>query len=377
MILSTSIAEQIVLQLSKVMEHHINIMDINGIIISSTDPMRIGTLHGGAKKIIEEQLTELLIASDGEYEGAKNGINLPIEFNHDIIGVIGLTGKSDTVYKYGQIIKKMTEILLLDTYTREQRSIEQKAKDRFLEEWIFGRYDTNHPTEFKQRAQMLGIDIQNPKRVLVFSIKKNDAPINDQMQTDISHRVRQYLRTIDQAFLFRTSTLFICVVNHQSDERMLDIADHISDIVTKQFKAKVYIGIDNNDIKPIKISFKNANDALQTSLKSNDNIQIYDIVNVDIFINNLVAKYKVEFIEKFFKNASPEEIKSYIDVLKVFYEHDGSLKKASEALYIHTNTLQYRLQKIIEVTGYDPRSIKFAYMFVMAIKIYESLGVNE
>ncbi len=68
-VLSTTVAREIVKQLSQVIEHHINIMDTEGIIISSTDPNRIGSLHGGAKKIIDEKLNELLIESDDEYVG--------------------------------------------------------------------------------------------------------------------------------------------------------------------------------------------------------------------------------------------------------------------------------------------------------------------
>ncbi|PKK96266.1 MAG: transcriptional regulator, partial [Tenericutes bacterium HGW-Tenericutes-3] len=132
MILSKNVADQIVKELSQIVEQHINVMDIQGVIISSTDSNRIGTIHGGALKIIEENLPELVIESNDQFPGSKNGINLPIAFQGAIIGVIGMTGIKDEVYKYGQIIKKMTEILLLDSFVREQHLIEQKAKDRFL-----------------------------------------------------------------------------------------------------------------------------------------------------------------------------------------------------------------------------------------------------
>ena len=48
MVISKSIAEQIVEQLSQVIEPNINLIDIQGIIIASTDSLRIGTIHGGA-----------------------------------------------------------------------------------------------------------------------------------------------------------------------------------------------------------------------------------------------------------------------------------------------------------------------------------------
>jgi carbohydrate diacid regulator len=377
MLLSKHVAEQIVSQLSKVVEQHINIMDIQGMIISSTDPLRIGTHHGGAQKIIDEKLPELMIDSDQSYIGAKSGINLPIEFNGEIIGVIGMTGHYDQVYKYGQIIKKMTEILLLDTYKREQYIIEQKAKDRFLEEWIFGRYETNHPNEFQQRAISLGIDVKSPKRILVFSVRTSDGKLmDDQIQTDISHRIRNFLKQIQQAFLFRTATLFICVFNQIGDKEILKIAEEIDGTVKKQFKCQIFIGIDSNEPKPITVSFKNANAALQLSLKSSQTINIFDTLNFDIYITRMNLADRMHFIETLFPNIKLDEVKELMHILKVFYQSEGSINAASEALFIHKNTLQYRLSKIQTITGYDPRKISKAYLFMVAIKIFESINLG-
>lgn len=372
-VLSTGVAQQIVKQLSQVIEHHINIMDIQGVIIASTDPNRIGSLHGGAKKIIDENLKELLIETDDEYVGSRNGINLPIEFDLQIVGVIGLTGKTDVVYKYSQIIKKMTEVLLLDSFMREQRIIEQKARDRFFEEWIFGQYHVNHPVEFSQRAKTLKIDVETPKRVMVFSIKKNNHSLNDQLQTTISHHIRNYFSTLPQAYLFRTTTLYIAVLNQVSDESILTIAEAIKKMVFESFECDVYIGIDYQGDKPIKVSFDNANEALQMSFKSQKHIHIYDIINIDLFINTIDTKHKQTFIRQLFNQANDEDVERAIRILKAFYAFEGSLQKASEALFIHKNTLQYRLNKISEMTGYDPRKISISYMFMMAIKMYDSL----
>ena len=105
---------KIVQEISNIIGERVNMMDHEGMIIASTDPARIGTFHAGAKRVVEERLEILTIHGNEEYEGAKPGLNLPIEFQNDIIGVIGVTGPEKKVGKYGQIIKKMTEILLLD-----------------------------------------------------------------------------------------------------------------------------------------------------------------------------------------------------------------------------------------------------------------------
>lgn len=374
MILSKNTADKIVSELSKIVEQHINIMDIEGIIISSTDPMRIGNIHGGAVKILNEKLNELMIQSDDEYAGSKNGINLPIEFNEEIIGVIGITGNYNQVYKYGQIIKKMTEILLLEAYMREQHMIQQKARDRFLEEWIFGRYESNYPNEFQQRAQRLGVDVKTPKRLLVFLVRNmNNEQVDDQIQTDISHRVRIYLANIKQAFLFRTSTLFIVVLNHSTTTDILDIAHEIESIITKMYQCMVFIGIDSMEEKEVSQSFKNANAALQLSLKTVNHINIYDALNLDLFITRMPIKDRYEYLNHLFINHSFEQIEPIIDLLKVFYRENGSIEKTSKKLFIHKNTLQYRLNKIVQITSHDPRKLGSAHLFMAAIMVYESI----
>ena len=374
MILSKNVADKIVSELSKIVEQHINIMDIEGIIISSTDPNRIGSVHGGAVKILNEKLFELMIQSDDEYEGSKNGINLPIEFNEEIIGVIGITGNYNQVYKYGQIIKKMTEILLLDSYRREQHMIEQKARDRFLEEWIFGRYESNYPNDFQQRAERLGVDVKTAKRILVFSVRTlGDEQIDDQTQTTISHKIRLYLMGLKQAFLFRTATLFIAVLNHRDDKEMLSIAEEIDHIITKYCDCKVFIGIDSLEAKDVAQSFKNANAALQLSFKTTKNINIYDALNLDLFITRMPLKDRKDYLTHLFVDVTIEEIEPYIELLKIFYKENGSIEKTSERLYIHKNTLQYRLNKLSQITTYDPRKLGSAHLFMAAIMVYDSI----
>lgn len=71
---------KIVNEISLAIGEQINMMDHEGVIIASTDASRIGTFHAGAKRIIDEKLSSLVIRSDDEYIGAKPGINLPIEF---------------------------------------------------------------------------------------------------------------------------------------------------------------------------------------------------------------------------------------------------------------------------------------------------------
>ncbi len=166
MFISKNSAKKIVLEVKDVIHQEINMMDEKGYIIASTDPKREGQFHTAAQKIISQKLDQILVVHDDEYAGTKKGINLPILFSGEIIGVIGITGDVAEVAKYGRIIKRITEILLLDAYAKEQRNIQENLRADFLKQWIYGKFiETDQ--DFLLRSRLFGVDVFKPFRVLI------------------------------------------------------------------------------------------------------------------------------------------------------------------------------------------------------------------
>ena len=220
MTIEPSTAREIVTQLAETIGQNINIMNTDGIIIASSDPAREGQLHSGARKLIREQLPLLVVEDNTQYEGARNGVNLPIVFENELVGTIGITGRVSEVLKYGQIIKRMTEILLLDSRIREKTVIEQKARDRFFDEWILNELEVRNETEFQRMADALSIDVNNPVRIAVLSMKFDNVP-DDDIYTVISRLIRQTLKSRLSGNAFRTATKMICIIDDTKKENIL------------------------------------------------------------------------------------------------------------------------------------------------------------
>lgn len=91
MIIPRKQMQNIVEELEDTIQKNINIMDETGCIIASSDMSRIGTYHSGAQRVINQSLSELVISEEDNYAGAKNGINLPIIIENEIVGVVGIT----------------------------------------------------------------------------------------------------------------------------------------------------------------------------------------------------------------------------------------------------------------------------------------------
>ena len=102
-------------------------------------------------------------------------------------------------------------------------------------------------------------------------------------------------------------------------------------------------------------------------------VRLYGDLNMEVFADAVDGMTKLEYVRKIMRGFSDAEIARLLPVLEVFYDHDGSLSRAAEALYIHRNTLQYKLRRIAERTGYDPRSIRHSSLFYIAIYFYREV----
>nr|MDH3152713.1 sugar diacid recognition domain-containing protein [Bacillus licheniformis] len=104
--LSKELAEEIVERTMSIIRHNINMMDENGVIIASGDRSRIGDEHAGAKDALAaEKVISITPEECSALTGTKPGVNLPIVFHDEIIGVIGITGPPSEVSRYGELVK--------------------------------------------------------------------------------------------------------------------------------------------------------------------------------------------------------------------------------------------------------------------------------
>ena len=163
MLLQEKDAQSIVDEMKASIHRDINIMDERGVIIASTNPARRGTLHLGAARIIRDGLSSLTIGRDNPEEGVQRGINLPISIGGELAGVIGITGDPSEVSVFGDIIKRMTEIMVKNVRQQEENDLQDQAKRLFLENWIFSQYP-DWP-DLEVRGRLLGFRINEPYRI--------------------------------------------------------------------------------------------------------------------------------------------------------------------------------------------------------------------
>lgn len=134
--ISKDFAQSIVTEMKKIINQDLNYINVDGTIIASTDKNRIGTFHE-AGKLAAMNEKNIVIEYDEQYRGSRKGINLPVYYNNEVIGVIGITGEREEVEKYGKIIKRMTEILIIEFSMKELENKEIEQQRLMLENILF------------------------------------------------------------------------------------------------------------------------------------------------------------------------------------------------------------------------------------------------
>ena len=373
--LSRESAQKIVEEIGALVRQNINLMDETGHIIASTDPKRIGMFHQGAHQIITAHLPELYITPQAETATVRQGINLPIEVNGEAVGVIGITGAYDEVFEYGQIVKKMTEILIRERSELDQRRLDDRVRSRFLEDWVLGSGLSN-PQALADRGFALGIDIRAPRRVLVVSARHltefTGTPHGQQQIEEAEATVRGCLADCAGALALRNAARQVLLIPRRDSLDPEELARLLLDTVYARHGIRMLAGIDGGASDP-HVGYLQANRAWRIAAHRQNPVVCYARLGAEMILDDVPLVRKAEYLHRIFPRRTAAALREDMALLEAYFHTDGSLSAASEILYVHKNTLQYRLRRLAEETGLDVRKPSDAPTLYLAVLFYRDM----
>lgn len=134
MIISEELAREIVNTIMNLLHRNVNIFNREGIIIATGHPHRYGTFHKGAKDAVDTgKVIEIYPDQVPEYPGALQGINLPVVFDGQIIGAVGVFGHPDEVRYIGKLVKAITELILQYDSLQKESTSKHALKAKFMD----------------------------------------------------------------------------------------------------------------------------------------------------------------------------------------------------------------------------------------------------
>lgn len=366
MILSAQSARQIVDEMKACIHHDINLMDEQGIILASTDPSRIGQYHSGALKILKEGLPLMVIEEDDARTGVRAGVNLPILFNGTVAGVIGITGDPQEVSIFGDVIKKMIEIQMVNTAAQQQTDLIDRARSAFIESWLFGSLSAE---DILFRARLLGIETERAFTLALFSCSGNAGDETDEVRTG---RVIRYIQSefsredcICCAVRSRILLLFHSRGKADAVHVLFPLIQGIADCL--DMKAVCGVSMQKKAGTDIHSAYSEARMALSVAGQAGKQpVLFYDDASFDFAVASISDKVRSDLCRTVFSTCTEEEKQQFSELAIRYFRLEGDLGACADSLYIHRNTIQYRLNRMKEKTSFDLRKPKDAFMLYLA-----------
>ncbi|AOZ92985.1 CdaR family transcriptional regulator [Paenibacillus crassostreae] len=335
-------AQNIVDRMMKDIPYNINIMDHTGIIIGSGNNTRIGTLHHGAVKAIKQRKT---VEINNDEEFVKKGINLPIELNGIIVGVVGISGEVRETRPFGNLVKSAVILLIDHSIALEKENLKNNLKQEFFN--LIINSDTIYTSELINQALTYGIQLTKPSQVIYV---ESPNEITQELTNSLSS--------------FKISKYSLCIIIQETDKIEATLQQTIGNQYPDAF-----------------ISISNMNDTISNGL-----LQAKSAMRVlkGVYSNEKTIYYaKCEFIvdmANLLKNDTRlerlalllEKNEELIKTLQLYLNCNLNANDTANKLMIHRNTLNYRLNKIHNITGKDPKDIleltELIFMLINRIK---------
>lgn len=330
--LNRELAQNIVNKMMDVIPYNVNIMNHQGIIIGSGDSNRIGMLHNGALEALKVKKVIEIYKDDDK---VKSGVNSPIFFREKVIGVIGITGNPKKVRQFTQLVTVTAELLINQEYTLNKHIVKERLKEEFIYEWLYSK--ETYDLEFIQRGANIGIDISLERVVLVVEFTK------DRFK-DTVKIIKRFIKEHEYYINLTSNKIVIILIdNHLLYKRLKELKEIMSNTNSK-------IGLSARH----KIISKSMNEAIEAvdfgkKLYKDEFFYEYSKVKVFRFLDNFLDEEEWKLIKnRILEENMGEEL---METFTSYMKHSGERKKTAESLHIHRNTLNYRLEKIEEITG--------------------------
>ena len=145
-------------------------------------------------------------------------------------------------------------------------------------------------------------------------------------------------------------------------------------------KVKVGVGMPVETLRDISKSYREANLALTIGgiFKPTEDIMRYDNLGLGRLIYQLPPTLCQMFLDEVFEDKSYEQLdQEIINTIDTFFECDLNGSETSRKLFVHRNTLVYRLDKVQKITGLDVRTFEDAVLFKLASMVKKYLDYLE
>jgi carbohydrate diacid regulator len=278
-------------------------------------------------------------------------------------------GSGDDTFMVGKMVVFQIQGLLV-AY-KERFDKENFIKNLLLDNLLL--------VDIYNRAKKLHIET-NVRRVVfvIETAQENDSASMEAVKTLFIGKSHDFITAVDEKNIILVKEL----KDTEEYEDMNRVAKSIMDALASDASQKVHIayGTIINEIRDVSRSYKEAKMALDVGkiFYSEENVIAYSNLGIGRLIYQLPVHLCRMFIREIFDGKSPEDLdEETLTTINKFFDNNLNVSETSRQLYIHRNTLVYRLDKLQKSTGLDLRKFDDAITFKIALMVVKYMNYIE
>ena len=335
--------------------------------VMDTDGKSLASTFSEQENYVEEVIS--FVESPADSQVVQGYQFFKIFDEHQLEYILLANGGSDDVYMVGKIAAFQIQNLLV-AYK------ERFDKDNFIKNLLL---DNLLLVDIYNRAKKLHIDTEVRRVIFIIETKhEKDTNALDNVRNLLGNRTRDFVTAVDEKNIIVVKEL----EPNDGHTELEKIAENMYTLLKEDGEEDVLIayGTVVNDIKEVSKSYKEAKLALDVGKIFFDEKEIiaYSSLGIGRLIYQLPIPLCKMFIKEIFENKSPDDFdEETLVTIDKFFENSLNVSETSRQLYIHRNTLVYRLDKLQKSTGLDLRVFEDAITFKIALMVVKYMKYME
>ena len=322
-----------------------------------------------------EEVASTFDSSDISNEMIRGFVNSPadsqvIGFDHllkimdegELIYILVARGSNDEVYLIGKIA--VSQIQQLITAYKERFD-----RNNFLQTLLM---DNLLLVDMYNRAKKLHIEVMGPRVVYIVETRaEKDNTAAEFLKGMFSAQSGDFITAIDESNVILIKSLEASDGEKQIKQTAQTIVDMMS--TEAMMNVRVAYGTVVHELKDVSKSYKEAMMALDVGkiFYVEKKVISYSSLGIGRLIYQLPANLCKIFIDEIFGDNDPGDFdEEIVSTVNKFFENNLNVSETSRQLFVHRNTLVYRIEKLEKSTGLDVRTFDDALTFKIAMMVY-------
>lgn len=357
--MSNRLFQGVLQQMHDIINCEIGVIDCDALVIACSDSSRIGYTNEFISLDLNETYDYFI--RDG-YTYMPFGPKPKNEYYAFV------EGTDETAYKYVSLLSVALSNL-------QQFYDEKYDRNNFVKNVVL---DNILPGDIQLKASELHFNSSVTRVVfLIRIVASNDVSAFDVIQNLFPDKSKDFVFTISE-----TDIVLIKEVRPNIESGDLEkLAFSIADTLLSEFYTRVNIGVGTvvDNVRNLAVSFREAQIALEVGkvFDTDKSIISYENLGIARLIYHLPTNLCETFLKEVFKKGSIESLdQETLFTIQKFFENNLNVSETSRKLFVHRNTLVYRLEKIKKLTGLDLREFDHAIIFKIALMVKKYLSSN-